>query len=180
MTSVHGYIEALDYRTMYDITDWRGSVPKASLRPNTIMSIIEDNQDFSWFRYLIKLAGLQAILDDPQAHFTIFVPSNEFLSKKLPESVIENMDKYTAREIILYSSLDREIGMPFLRSTAAMYINTRIPGQTILVENLQPGVTMLNGSIQIIQGNVSVGNGVIHIIDNLLVPADMSIANVAY
>jgi uncharacterized surface protein with fasciclin (FAS1) repeats len=180
MTSVYGYIESYDYKQMYDITDLRGSIPKPTLKPNTLMSIIEDNEDFSWFRYLVKLSGLQAVFDDQQAKFTLFVPSNQFLKQKLPRTVIENMDKYTARQIVLYNSLEREIYMPFLRSTPAMYVNTRIPSSSLLVENLQPGITTLNGSVQIIKGDVTVGNGVIHIVDNLLVPRDMSISNVDY
>jgi hypothetical protein len=183
MASIHGYIEDRDLKQFYDIRDWRGSVPKATQRPWTLFSLLKSNKDFFYFTYLVEKAGLDGIFNSNTEFdtYTLFVPSDTYLVKRFDVNSIKNMDMYTAREIVLYSSLNRQIYMPFLRSSPAMYINTRIPGSRILVENIKSdGVTTLDGCVKIIEGDIVATNGVIHVVNNLLWPKSFSISNTAY
>jgi hypothetical protein len=183
MASIHGYIQDRDLKQFYDIKDFRGSVPKATQRPWTLFSLLKSNKDFSYFTYLVEKAGLDGIFNSNTEFdtFTLFVPSDLYLISRFDVNSIKNMDRYTCREIVLYSSLDRQLYMPFLRSSPAMYINTRIPGSRILVENIKSdGVTRLNGCVNIIEGDIVCTNGVIHVVNNLLWPETFSISNTDY
>ncbi len=183
MAGIHGYIQDRDLKQFYDIRDFRGSTPKATQRPWTLFSLLKSNKDFSYFAYLVEKAGLDGIFNsNTEFHtYTLFVPSDISLRKRFDVNSFKNMDLYTCREIVLYSSLDRQIYMPFLRSSPAMYINTRIPGSRILVENIKSdGVTTLDGCVKIIEGDIVCTNGVIHVTDNLLWPESFSISNTAY
>ena len=171
-----------------DIKDLRGYVEKPSTTKGSLMGLIDKNKDFSIFYYMIQLAQLEGILNDIQANFTIFIPSDTYIEKKYPENIFINMDKYTAREIVLYHILNGKITYETLLSSKGMYLDTRIDPEvhaTILLENYH-GVLTLNNNARIItqqlsisqpgkeensdKNNIVLNNGIIHIIDDILIP----------
>lgn len=167
-----------DYQYMYDLPDLMPHHPANPLQVSkgnsgTVLSLIRNNPDFSIFSYIVGFARMDGMLDDPQFNGTVFVPSDSYLeSMDFPRAIIENLRRSTARAIVEYSILQERITESVLRSSPVSHYMTRYnPCKRLLIENMR-GVTTLqaNGDITVVHYNALLSNGIIHVIDNLLVP----------
>ena len=144
--------------------------PKAC--PGNLMSLIQDNPDFSIFNYMIGVGQLYNKFNSPQANFTIFVPTDSFLRAKYSENMFKNMDLYTARETVLYHTLRGKVTFDMLRSSKCMYLDTMIDKSVyskILVES-RDNTVVLNNTARMKAKDIQLTNGMIHIITDLLIP----------
>jgi uncharacterized surface protein with fasciclin (FAS1) repeats len=176
MVSLQGNHEPNDLRYTYYIKDLRSSVPEPMSRPEHIFGLIQDNSDFSIFYHMIIKAELYGIYNDLQANLTLFVPSNEYLLQKYSPQFFENMDQYTAREIVLFHTLNKKISYEMLTSSKAMYLNTMVDESVysrLLCESCSNMVT-LNCNVHIKIPNIYRKNGLIHVVDGLMIPPALS------
>lgn len=191
MVSLYGYNESYDYKQMYDFTDWRCPVKEATYPEGTIMWFIASRPCFSKIKFIIETAQMQGVFGTCSFKdtFTLFIPTDENIT--LSDNVIKNMDKYTARQIILYSSTNNLLYWRFLRSSPIIEINTRIPSSKLIVQNKdtiptyilgrgancleQCGLT-ING-LEVLKSDIKLKNGLIHIISGLLLPDTFAMQN---
>ena len=125
MTSIGPYTQALNFTHMFDIPDLRGE-RKSEVCPGSLMAIINDkNNDFSLYSYLVKLAGMSLELMEPQANFTLFIPTDTILKQRNLESLILNMDRLSARDFLLSSMLNNKITSDLLMISEACKFITR-------------------------------------------------------
>ena len=169
MVSIGPYSQSMNYTYMFDKGDLRGPLPLKETCPTTLSGIIARHPDFTHFKYILKLAKLEAILDDPDANVTLFVPSDMALNKVMDPSVFLNMDLATARHIVLGSSLERKITSAVLSDSPASWINTRDPPNRLFVTTIR-GHTRINNSINVIHKDIQASNGLIHVVDNMIIP----------
>ena len=153
---------------MFDIPDLRGHLPIKVACPNSLTWIINKHPDFSRFSYMLKLAKMDDLYSDPQANFTIFVPSDDAL-KHVDNNVFLNMDDSTARHIIKSSTLKRRIPSAVLLDSPASWLHTRDPPNRLFVTNMN-GRIYVNNTINIIHKDMQASNGIIHVIDDLIWP----------
>jgi len=174
MVSIGPDTQSHNFSHMFNMPDIRGPLPLKINCPNTLMGIITTNPDFSKFRYMVKIARLGGILNDIQADFTIFIPSDKALesAEGLGEEVFINMDDSTARHIVLSSMLNRRITSELLADSPASYFITRDPPNRLFVSNIS-GKTCINTDINIIHTDIIASNGIIHVIDNLIRPINI-------
>jgi len=168
MVSIGPNSQSYNFTHMWDIADLRGHNPKKQDCPNSIMEAINTHPDFTKFRYMVKLAKLEGILSDPQANFTIFVPSDRAL-QDLGDALFINMDSATARHIVKSSMIDRKIPSELLEHSPASYFMTKDSPNRLFITNIS-GRTYINNNINVIHKNMILANGIIHIIDALLRP----------
>lgn len=168
MVSIGPYSESMNFRHMFDMPDLRGHLPVKVACPNSLTSIVNEHPDFSKFRYMLNLAKLENLYSDPQANFTIFVPSDNAL-KHVDKNVFLNMDDGTARHIIKSSTLKRRIPSSVLSDSPASWLHTQDPPNRLFVTNMN-GRIYLNNNINIIHKDMPASNGIIHVIDNLIWP----------
>ncbi len=173
MVSMGPYTESYNNTHMFNMPDLNVPFSGFAYTPGSIFGYISENKDFSKFMFLITKAKLESYLNEDQANLTLFVPSDKLL-KNIDENVLANIDLATARHIILFSSLNRKIDYDLLSASPMAYFITKNPTNKILVENLH-GRTILNGCSTIVKPNIELGNGMIHIVDNLLLPPLMTI-----
>ena len=182
MTSIAPNSQPSNYTHMFDIPDLRGKLPKMESNKvltipengvyvckETISGVINTHPDFKRFKYILKLSGLEGIYGDIQTNRTIFVGSDMFLNKKISENIYTNMDRATARNIIIGGSLNRRIPSSILNDSPASYFNTIDPNNRILITNNLDNIK-LNSNINVIHKDIICANGIIHVIDNLLIP----------
>ena len=173
MVSIHGYDQGYVYESMGSRPDLFGVVKRfAPTNPTSIASGIFKGRDTQIFKFILHQSGLIDLLDDPLANLTVFVPVDSAIERKWDEQVINNLDRYTARNIVLYSCFDGYLDMRALRSDLEQYINTRIPGQRLHVINYNE--TVLDRKATVIRGDVRFGNGIVHVVDDILVPLNVS------
>ena len=79
------------------------------------------------------------------------------------------MDILTARRIVKTSMLYERIPAKILEDSPAAYYYTTDTTNRLFITNLT-GVTYINNNIKIIQKDVLSSNGIIHVIDNLIIP----------
>lgn len=168
MTSSGPYTQSYNMTHMWDITDLRGCLPKKGVCARSLTGILKNHPDFTKFNYVLELSGLDGIYNDKQANFTLFVPSDKAL-RYLPNGVLTNMDKATARHLIKSSTLDRIITSDLLESSQAFYVLTKDLPNRLFISNVN-NKTYINGDACIVSKDLMASNGIIHVIDVLLWP----------
>jgi hypothetical protein len=152
---------------MYDFHDLRSTQKKIIYSPRSIMGIINNNPNFSRFNYMLKLAKLDSIYNDIQANFTLFVTDDKSLSH-ISEAVFTNMDVLLARHIIQKSTLKNKITAELLKGSPVSYFSTMNRAEKLYITNVD-NQTYINSSIKIIDTDLEANNGIIHIVNNLII-----------
>ena len=169
MTSCGPNTQCYNFTHMFDIQDRRGKYPIKTACPNSILDIIQKHSDFSKFLYMVKLARLEHILNNIQADFTVFIPSDYFLKTKVNDNIFVNMDPNTAFHIVKSSMLNNRIPSEILDDSPAAFYYTADENNRIFISNIS-GQTYLNNDIKIIKKDILAVNGIIHITDGLFHP----------
>ena len=153
---------------MYDFNDLRGPLPKCTPKQNSILDIISQ-PCFSIFHSLVKTARMEGVLGAPQADFTIFVASDDNLRKRYTDGFFINIDQDTATRIIRGSILYNRLPMDILTVTPLGYYYTYDRSTRLLIKTNGCGEVRVNG-LKIIEGDISCVNGIIHILDDFIIP----------
>lgn len=167
MTASFPYNESRNYTFMFDLQDLREPIAQVRGCPNTVLEYLKKNDTkFSGFLHIIKKAKMEDIFAQPQFFRTVFVPTNDYLDME----VVKNIDQGSAKSIINFSTLQRTIDKELLTASPASYfISEYKPLPQLLVTNIS-GVTQMNGCAKIIDFDIRLDNGIIHVIDSPLVP----------
>jgi uncharacterized surface protein with fasciclin (FAS1) repeats len=130
-----------------------------------IVTIAVESGNFNTLAKALTETGLVEALqgDGP---FTVFAPTDEAFDK-LPEGTIEALlkDKETLKTILLYHVVSGKV-----TSKEVVNLNTAetLAGKNIKIE-VKDGSVMINDS-KVTTADVMASNGVIHIIDTVLIP----------
>ena len=150
------------------ITYHRTTVQKSQIDLDSLFGRISSNNDFNRFKHIIELAHMQFKLNDPQSNFTIFVPSDIELNKRYSDEYFDQMDTGLANTIIKCSTLNNEIESSILKHPLK-YFTTLKQAQRILIRTTDD-VSIINEDIKILKFNIICNNGIIHVVDNLILP----------
>ncbi|MBA6223066.1 fasciclin domain-containing protein [Colwellia sp. MB02u-18] len=132
-----------------------------------IVDVAAENGSFNTLVAAIKAAGLVDTLKG-EGPFTVFAPTDEAFAK-LPEGTVEmllepeNKDKLAS--ILTYHVVSGKV-----MSTDVVKIDsaTSVQGEMLMVEVVD-GNVMINNA-KVIMADVKASNGVIHVIDTVLMP----------
>lgn len=117
----------------------------------------------------IQAAGLQEVLTE-KGPFTVFAPTDEAFAK-LPEGTVEALlkDKEALKNILLYHVVAGEVSAKeVVKLKSAQMLN----GASVSIVSNSEGVRV-NG-VNVIQTDIAAKNGVIHVIDTVLIPSNES------
>lgn len=170
MTSVGPYNESYNMTHMFDIQDIRGHLPLQSICSGTLLSEINKNKNFESFKILIKISKLDFIFNSEQSEYTIFIPSEDKLSKNIKnmiKQIAETDDISLARKIVKGSIIKRQIPKELLYQSNAYYIYTEQQPNRLFITNIN-GQLFINNNIKIFNDEITTSNGIIHTIDNLI------------
>lgn len=168
MVSIGPNSQSYNFTHMFDLVDLRGNTSKKHVYENSLMETLDKHPDFTKFCYIVKLAKMESILSDPQADFTLFVPSDIAINKLVKHSLV-NMSSSVARHIVKTSMIDRKIPSELLEDSPATYFVTKDPPNRLFITNIS-GRTYINNDINIIHKDIILGNGIIHVIDKIIWP----------
>lgn len=146
----------------------------------TIVDVAKSNPNFSSLVKALSITGLDKALEDGAATFTVFAPTNQAFADLLTELKLNSLDdvpKATLSNILLYHVLD---GTKMATSITTGYYKTLSSGpaaNTNLSLYVDMGATMINKRAKITATDVKAENGVIHVIDKVILP--QSIVDVA-
>lgn len=106
--------------------------------------------------------------------FTIFAPSNEAISKLSRTVDITKLQTQAATFILAYHVFDHELRSDEIQDGFIVAFN----GDGIYLNSTGGGVT-LNGDINVVQADILASNGVIHVIDQVLLPPNHDVTDIA-
>jgi uncharacterized surface protein with fasciclin (FAS1) repeats len=130
---------------------------------NLVQTAIDAGQ-FSTLVSAIQAADLVETLSGNDA-FTVFAPTDEAFAK-LPRGTVESLldDKVKLAEILKYHVVSGKI---VSADVAKMSTVTSVQGGSLMLDTSDGA--RVNGS-KIIQADIEASNGVIHVIDSVLLP----------
>jgi len=129
-----------------------------------IVEVASDNNDFSTLVTAVKAAGLAETLSG-EGPFTVFAPTNDAFAK-LPEGTVENLlkDKDKLTQILTYHVVPGKI---MAKDVLNLKSAKTVQGGEISIDT-NDGVKVDNANI--IQTDIEASNGVIHVIDSVIMP----------
>ena len=172
MTSMYGSdLTPYDHSFTYRVPDLPAKNNKLTFTSNSLIDLISKEPQFSRFFFMIKLGSLASMLDSYTSTYTIFVPTDDAFP--FTDDVLINMDKYVAKETVLYHILPMKAPLSVLQSSNGMYLEPKINSSInckIMSKLAANGTIVLNSNSNIVQGNIKATNGLIHVIDRILIP----------
>ena len=151
-----------------------------AMMEETVLDIAAANEDFSTLAAAVEAAGLQDALSDPGATLTVFAPTNEAFEAALAslgltaEELLADTETLTA--ILTYHVL----GDIVTSSDIAAAGTEEIPVETLSGEELVVAfgddgtVGFVDQTATVTMADIEASNGVIHVIDAVLLPPSMS------
>lgn len=137
----------------------------------TIAEIAVTAGSFETLVAALGAADLAGLMADPAAGpFTVFAPVDEAFAA-LPEGTIEALladPSGALTDILLYHVVD---GVALAEDVVMLDSVTTLQGSPITIEVVGDGV-VLNGEVNVIITNLIASNGVIHVIDAVLLPPE--------
>jgi len=140
-------------------------------------SIVETAKQAGMFNTLLtaaKEAGLAETLAE-DGPFTVLAPTDDAFAK-LPDGTVESLlkpeNKETLKAILLYHVIEGEV---MSDKVAGMDEAPTLQGTMIDIEASDEGV-MINDA-KVVKADIEAGNGVIHVIDTVLIPSQSAAAD---
>ena len=137
--------------------------------PKNIVETASENEDFNTLVDALVAAGLDSTLSDETKEFTVFAPTDEAFAQ-LDSTYLTNLvqnDLTSLTKILTYHvvpgtvmSTDLSNGMR-AASVQGKYIEVMIEGDTVYIDDAM-----------VTTADIECSNGVIHVIDKVLVPKD--------
>lgn len=150
------------------------STVAAQTAPGTIVDVAAGNSAFGTLVAAVKAADLVGVLSGP-GPFTVFAPTNEAFAK-LPAGTVATLlkpeNKATLVKILTYHVVAGNVMAADVVGLNRKKVKT-VSGGELTVYVLNGGVTLLDESkrlTRVIATDVKASNGVIHVINNVLLP----------
>ena len=135
----------------------------------TIAQTAASKPQFSTLVALLRKTGLAGTLNRRGA-FTVFAPTNSAFAK-LPKATLEKVGSHPAllKKVLLYHVVKGKVPAATVVTLDGKQVKT-LAGPSVKV-SVRGGKVFLNGSAQVTKTDVMASNGVIHVINNVLVPS---------
>ena len=135
--------------------------------PGDIVAVAAGNDSFETLVAAVKTAGLVETLQG-KGPFTVFAPTDEAFAK-LPEGTLESLLKPENKEKLV-SILTYHVvpGKVMAKDVVGLDSAKTVNGKEVAIQ--VEGDTVMVGKAKVIKTDVNATNGVIHVIDTVLLP----------
>ena len=153
-------------------TTVEGTETTMAAEAGDIVAVAAGNPDFSTLVAAVTAAGLVETLQGA-GPFTVFAPNNaafEALPAGLVDKLLLPENKETLVKILTYHVVSGKV----MAADVAAGDVPSVEGSNITV-TVDAGTVMLNGSSNVIATDVAASNGVIHVIDAVILPPGLDV-----
>ncbi len=154
-------------------TEMKDTKKEVSKETRSITQLASETESLSTLVTAVKAAGLADTLADNNAKYTVFAPSNDAFAK-LPAGTVETLvapeSKATLTSILTYHVVPSVALSSDLKD--GQMIKT-VQGNDLTVKIMDGKVYIVDakgGMAQVTTADVKASNGVVHIIDSVLMP----------
>jgi len=146
--------------------DTKAPPAPAAKAPANIVKTAQDAGKFKTLVELLVIADLVDTLNGP-GPFTVFAPTDEAFAKLPPETVAAlKKDPKALAKILTYHVAAGNVGAADVMKLKEV---KTVEGEMVKI-TIKDGKVMLNDSATVIAADVKTSNGVIHIIDTVILP----------
>lgn len=144
-------------------------LPPADTSDKTIVEIAVEDGRFTTLVAALQAADLVETLSG-EGPFTVFAPTDDAFAK-LPEGTIDALlaDIPQLTNILLYHVVAGNVMAADVLSLDGQEVETALEGQMIMIK-IDGDKVMLNQDVMVIITDIVAANGVIHVIDTVLLP----------
>ncbi|MBE9004769.1 fasciclin domain-containing protein [Fortiea sp. LEGE XX443] len=140
-----------------------------SNQKQNVVTLAESNSSFKILTQALKAAGLTETLKGA-GPFTIFAPTDAAFAK-LPQDALKDLLKPENKEVLVKILTYHVVSGKVLSSDLKSGQVTSLQGDPIMVKVGGSGVVINDGKV--IQADIQGSNGVIHAIDNVILPPSL-------
>jgi len=156
----------------------------SEMRQNTIVDVASADSDFSMLVYALGKTGLADVLSS-EGSYTVFAPTNAAFNQLLDQLGLESVDELsdkTLTSVLLYHVLGTRMSSGMLNSG---YYKSLSPsqGNTLSIKIDVGRSVKINNSVNVVAADIQATNGVVHVIDKVMLPptvVDIAAANPAF
>ncbi|NJM69591.1 MAG: fasciclin domain-containing protein [Scytonema sp. RU_4_4] len=151
-------------------TETPSKEPAAGTDSKNVVAIAESNGSFTTLTKALKAAGLTQTLQG-KGPFTVFAPTDAAFAK-LPQDAVQDLLKPENKEVLVkilrYHVVPGSVASKDLKSGEVKSIE----GGPINVK-VDPSAGVTVNDAKVVQPDIKASNGVIHVIDNVILPPDL-------
>lgn len=139
----------------------------------SIITLLRADGDFNTLLRAFEIGGQTALLSG-DSEYTLFAPTDEAIANTFPPEVLEGFfsSSISVQATFSYHLLE---GVQNSEALAALAggdpVQTLYSNGALAVSLNEDGGLVLNDSVNVTEADIVAGNGVIHVIDGVLVPA---------
>ncbi|MEO1272774.1 MAG: fasciclin domain-containing protein, partial [Myxococcota bacterium] len=131
----------------------------------TIPERLTEMGNFTTLLGAVGSAGLTDALSAPGS-VTLFAPTDEAF-EALPEGLVDGLEMQQLADVLLYHTVAQELTDQDVGTTTS--IETQLVGKSISFQSTEGGA-FINSIAQLTMTNIEANNGIIHVIDAVLLP----------
>jgi len=135
-----------------------------------VVDIAAGNKDFTTLVAAVKAAGLVETLKG-KGPFTVFAPTNAAFDK-LPKGTVESLLKPENKGKLVAILTYHVVGAKVMAADAIKLDKATTVNGADFTIGLKDGKVMLNGKSEVVKTDLVGSNGVIHVIDTVLMPPE--------
>ncbi len=136
-----------------------------------IMTVLQSSGQFETFLEGIGIANQQRLLDG-EGPFTVFAPSDEAFAQ-IPPDTLESLFSSAISVGFVFSNhyvIQQALSSDDLREMAGELLQPMYFGGKLAISVDADGTIILNENIRLIETDIQAANGVIHVIDTVMIP----------
>ena len=162
--TTNGIIHVIDAVIIGDV-----ALPEPSM---SLVDVASSNSDLSTLVSALQSTGLDTVLANLDTDYTVFAPTNAAFDR-LPAGTVEALTSEQLSNILLYHVVGGEI-----LSEAAITLAQSMDNMAVMANedkaslSFSDGMLFINGA-KVSAANVMADNGVVHLIDNVIMPPAM-------
>jgi uncharacterized surface protein with fasciclin (FAS1) repeats len=138
--------------------------------PQSIFDIVNTSADFTTLKAVVIKGGLVQTLQQI-SNATVFAPDNAAFTASGIN--LAQVDSATARAVVLYHVLGQRVAASAVTTAAVPTANTKN------LYTAKVGANVFVNGFRVKTADVNASNGVIHVIDNVLIPPSLTLVQVA-
>lgn len=157
---------------------WGLAAPIDTIADVVVMATEAETPQFTTLLAAVQAAGLVDVLADNGSTFTVFAPTDEAFAA-LPEGTLEAVlaDTELLTRILTYHVIEGAVTSDMLSDMSVATMEMAAPGGELLGSELTISVGadgfILVNDATVITADLPASNGIIHVIDKVLLPPDL-------
>lgn len=150
----------------------KAPVTSQAMANKNVVQVAQSNADFSLLVEAVQAAGLAGALSDPNANYTILAPTNAAFAQALQETGLTKAQLFADKAL-----LTKILTYHVIAGSAPIYAKDVRPGQVTMLSKDVLTITakgqLMDESgrtANILTTDIAASNGVVHVIDKVLMP----------